>query len=774
MAGTNKFIQWDQNGTNMYSDTTYAAQTAITDGVSVGEIADPDLHNKLFYQMSTMCAAWGQVFADLGYDVNDSSLTSLTTILKNIIVNDNMWALFTGDFHSKTTNGFYTTTSVGQTNAPNGTDKFYLIVAKNGTSIYHLAMSVVTGTIFYNVYNGSTWSGWSTLATVEQLQNYSFTIKTSDIISKGPWVDVRAFGAIGDGTTDDTVAIQNALNTGKLVFLPQTTANRYNISATLIPVGNQTIIGEDRSVVISQTTASADCFTLSSKPNTWIKDLTLAGIGASSTGSGINVSGSNPCHLDNLNIQGFGDGIQATSTNNLFLNKIYAVNNVNYGINLITVIDGWITSSFVGGTSNVGNTGAGIAFTGSCNGIYVSILQCQTNNINFLTQQNVGVGVPGEIFVSECINDNATVHGYYLDHANDIEFSNCWSSNRGTGKNFYISANASEIRLIGGKIFNCTGHGVEILGGNCSIVGTSIQDASQGASNTYDNINLSGASAIGTIITGVHSFKNINNPRWALYIGSGVTNTRISGCNLSTLGTGNYIDSSSNTTNSNVTYGYLCAGTETPTTVGLGACHTFQGVSDTVDYPIATFRRPGMVSATFFATNDADGSSTACVMRIRKGQTAGRSINAGGTINASGADYAEYMTKNGDFVINKGDICGIDINGKLTNVFADSVTFVVKSTNPSYVGGDTWGIDIEDKERLEEERIKVDRIAFAGQVPVNAIGATPGQYIIPVVNGTEISGIAVSSPTFEQYKISVGKVIAIDDDGRAIIIVKVA
>jgi len=223
MAGTNKFIQWDSNGTNMYSDTTYAAQTAITDGVSVGEIADPDLHNKLFYQMSTMCAAWGQVFADLGYDVNDSSLTSLTTILKNIIVNDNMWSLFTGDFHSKTTNGFYSTTSVGQTNAPNGTDKFYLIVAKNGTSIYHLAMSVVTGTNFYNVYNGSTWSGWSTVATVEQLQNYSFTIKTSDIISKGPLVDVRAFGAVGDGN-DDPQLFANAVNSlpveGGTIFLP--------------------------------------------------------------------------------------------------------------------------------------------------------------------------------------------------------------------------------------------------------------------------------------------------------------------------------------------------------------------------------------------------------------------------------------------------------------------------------------------------------------------------------------------------------------------------
>jgi hypothetical protein len=30
---------------------------------------------------------------------------------------------------------------------------------------------------------------------------------TDGIITKGPWVDVRAFGAVGDGVTDDTAAV---------------------------------------------------------------------------------------------------------------------------------------------------------------------------------------------------------------------------------------------------------------------------------------------------------------------------------------------------------------------------------------------------------------------------------------------------------------------------------------------------------------------------------------------------------------------------------------
>ena len=63
---------------------------------------------------------------------------------------------------------------------------------------------------------------------------------------------------------------------------------------------------------------------------------------------------------------------------------------------------------------------------------------------------------------------------------------------------------------------------------------------------------------------------------------------------------------------------------------------------------------------------------------------------ASGTINASGADYAEYMTKSGNFTLAKGDVCGVNSEGKLTNVFADAISFVVKSTDPSYVGGDKW------------------------------------------------------------------------------------
>jgi hypothetical protein len=214
------------------------------------------------------------------------------------------------------------------------------------------------------------------------------------------------------------------------------------------------------------------------------------------------------------------------------------------------------------------------------------------------------------------------------------------------------------------------------------------------------------------------------------------------------------------------------------------------------------------------------------VLNVGKGSGSDRSINALGTINASGNDYAEYMKKSrSDLVIQKGDIIGINNDGELTNVFSESIQFVVKSTNPSYVGGDSWNqgtinapkypsvmlrvdeysnissqdanlytyweeqnlyanteqlnVYYEENEKYLEDRNlhrdPYDRIAFCGQVPVNVYNATPGQYVIPKQTDDDtISYELTDTPTFEQYQISIGKVIKIQEDGRAFIIVKIS
>jgi hypothetical protein len=254
-------------------------------------------------------------------------------------------------------------------------------------------------------------------------------------------------------------------------------------------------------------------------------------------------------------------------------------------------------------------------------------------------------------------------------------------------------------------------------------------------------------------------------------------------------------------------------------------------VQDSIISPSFGLRRKSYNDYVVYMKNTTGAFTTVttsndAVLLVGKGSGSNRSINAKGTINVNGSDYAEYMKKSRtDLVIKKGDIVGINNDGELTNVFSESIQFVVKSTDPSYVGGDSWNqgtvntpkypsvmlrvdeysnissqdanlytyweeqnlyanteqlnVYYEENEKYLEDRNlhrdPYDRIAFCGQVPVNVYNATPGQYVIPKQTDDDtISYELTNTPTFEQYQISIGKVIKIQEDGRAFIIVKIS
>lgn len=107
----------------------------------------------------------------------------------------------------------------------------------------------------------------------------------------------------------------------------------------------------------------------------------------------------------------------------------------------------------------------------------------------------------------------------------------------------------------------------------------------------------------------------------------------------------------------------------------------------------------GQTIARFFSVSGGGlGAASPAALRMNKDASTGRTMNAEGTVNASGADYAEYIRKSlACGTILKGDVCGIDCNGELTRTWADARRFVVKSTDPNLVGGDTWAAHLGPK-----------------------------------------------------------------------------
>lgn len=143
-------------------------------------------------------------------------------------------------------------------------------------------------------------------------------------------------------------------------------------------------------------------------------------------------------------------------------------------------------------------------------------------------------------------------------------------------------------------------------------------------------------------------------------------------------------------------------------TSAIAGAHTIgkpvaQGTQIFTAYSSAT--NQGTIQA--FAVESGAWGGAAMAVGIGRNTSTNRSINAAGTLNASGADYAEYMVKaDGCGTIAAGDVCGVDRDGRLTRSWAEAVSFVVKSTDPAYVGGDTWSAHLPPRPEQPVEPVE--------------------------------------------------------------------
>jgi hypothetical protein len=158
---------------------------------------------------------------------------------------------------------------------------------------------------------------------------------------------------------------------------------------------------------------------------------------------------------------------------------------------------------------------------------------------------------------------------------------------------------------------------------------------------------------------------------------------------------------------------------------------------------------------SFFAANGAGWNAADAAMKIGTVTATGRSINAGGSINASGADFAEYVRLRDDCgPVAPGDIVGIDSHGEVTDQHALAHSFMVVSTKPAFVGND-----------VADDPSRYALLSFAGQVPVNFKGARSGEFVRACSSVT--GGIVPAAASTSSDETIVGRVWRVLDDGRA-------
>lgn len=162
------------------------------------------------------------------------------------------------------------------------------------------------------------------------IQGSSGSVATTVQTKLRETVSVKDFGAVGDGVTDDTTAIQAALNSGaKTVNFPSGT---YKITATLNVSSNTKIVGSSATVVCSVTIA----FQALAQSNISIIGMEIQGPGAAVVPAvpedgGINfgnITSTNGCTntlVQNCTIHGFYTGVSARygSGAKLFDSEVY-------------------------------------------------------------------------------------------------------------------------------------------------------------------------------------------------------------------------------------------------------------------------------------------------------------------------------------------------------------------------------------------------------------------------------------------------------------------
>ena len=132
----------------------------------------------------------------------------------------------------------------------------------------------------------------------------------------GPWLDVRAFGATGDGSTDDTPAIQAAINAvpgnGGTVFLPPvlTSSPRHSSSGKVWADR----AGQQASVLRSNHTGDGlrmnSPLNASTAVNDLISDLGLTNTqGDANTGGALVNIGGTFWRIERVSVTGFGYGV---------------------------------------------------------------------------------------------------------------------------------------------------------------------------------------------------------------------------------------------------------------------------------------------------------------------------------------------------------------------------------------------------------------------------------------------------------------------------------
>lgn len=218
------------------------------------------------------------------------------------------------------------------------------IVTYHGNS-YTSKKSVPAGTSLDNSEYWVTTGNYNTQVEEYRQEVETFRTETSELSTKvnkidNGYINVKAYGAVGDGATDDTQAFANAISQlgvkGNTVFIPN---GVYKLTKTLaITKSNVNIIGENMyGTILTRGTNYGNTFTVDNGPTTCVNfgEFAILATNQQFLGAHFYMKNCQQCVIENIWTENLNRSVELVGCVDVTLNHVVAVGRSTGGVNPI-------------------------------------------------------------------------------------------------------------------------------------------------------------------------------------------------------------------------------------------------------------------------------------------------------------------------------------------------------------------------------------------------------------------------------------------------------
>jgi parallel beta-helix repeat protein len=288
-----------------------------------------------------------------------------------------------------------------------------------------------------------------------------------------PGVSVKTYGALGDGITNDTFAIQKALSQNENVFIPEGT---YMIDPTksLVLQSNQTLVLSPSAILaaIPCDYSFTSVIKIAKVKNVTVTGGHIIGEGASHSGAigewghGIFIAdgASDVTVKDIVTSDCWGDGVYIgcgqNIVKNVTLENVISYGNRRQGLSITNAEDVLINNCIFSDSYNK-RPGIDLEPCDNC-----TVKDITINNTKCINNSGCGIQLMGcneavsDITISDSYFNNNGKDGMYIENSQNVKVSNSEFSENGFG--IEINKNSYNLVFQGVQIFNNSNFGLAI------------------------------------------------------------------------------------------------------------------------------------------------------------------------------------------------------------------------------------------------------------------------------------------------------------------------